>query len=117
MVTMMTMDYSNYEEFINNTDPTSNKSFPAPSDISQVMPHDQAGLADVFRVPNNSSFAIFISGTGGIDITTQGSVVFRIDDGTHAAYEIDLGDTQVVRTIKMDETDFGHGRKSAVGGV
>ena len=69
------------------------------------MPHDQAGLADVFRVPNNSSFAIFISDTGGIDITTADSVVFSIDDGTNAAYEIDLGDTQVVRTIKMDATD------------
>ena len=70
------------------------------------MPHDQAGLADVFRVPNNTSFAIFISGTGGIDITTPGSVVFRIDDGINAAYEVDLvEDTQVVRTIKMDETD------------
>ncbi len=97
--------YTNYEEFISNTDPTDNKSSPAPSDIFQVMPHDQAGVTDVFRVPNNTSFAIYISGTGGIDITTTTSVVFSIDDGSNAAYEIDLGDTQVVRTIKIDETD------------
>jgi Purple acid Phosphatase, N-terminal domain len=97
--------FINFEEFINNTDPRDEASFPSPPDISQVIPHDQAGLADVFRVPNNSSFAIYISDTGGIDTTNVRSVVFNIDDGFNTEYEIDLGATQLMRIIAMDETD------------
>jgi hypothetical protein len=97
--------FVNFEEFINNTDPTDEASFPSPPNISQVIPHDEAGLADVFRVPNDSSFAIYISDSTGIDINTATSVVLSIDDGTNAVYEVDLGDLQVVRAIKMDATN------------
>ena len=98
--------YSNYDEFINRTDPIDSQDFPSPSAILEVLPHDNAGIDDDFRVANNSSFAVLISDSNGIDINSETSVVFTVDDGINESYQIDLGDTDVVRVIKMNSDEL-----------
>jgi hypothetical protein len=55
---------------------------------------------DITRIPNNTSFAVRIEDSDGIDMTDSSSVKFTIDDGTQS-YERDLNDSYVVRVIKL----------------
>ena len=98
--------YSNYDEFINRTDPIDSKDFPSHSAILEVLPHDNAGIDDDFRVADNSSFAVLITDRKGIDINSETSVVFTVDDGINESYQINLGDTDVLRVIKMNKDDL-----------
>ena len=67
----------------------------------EILPHDGAGMdPDITRIPNNTSFAVRIEDSDGIDITDLSSVKFTIDDGTQSD-ERDLGDTAVIRVIKL----------------
>jgi len=97
--------FSNYEEFINNTDPLDESSKPSPPAIQDSVPHHRAGIDDNYLVPNNSSFGVFVSDTAGIDTTDSRSVVITVDDQFNPIYEVDAGDTSVVRFIKMDNTE------------
>lgn len=97
--------YSNYVEFINDTYPDDDTSFPSPPELLDCVPHQQAGIDDTFRVPNNSSFGVYISDSGGIDITDNNSVVLTVNDQTNKAYSINIGDTDVARIIKMNASD------------
>lgn len=83
-------------------------SFPAasPPDIVETIPHDNAGITDTTRVPNDASFCVRIEDTDGIDITDPESVTFTIDDGVYGTYTQDLSNSSVVRVIKLtDEAD------------
>jgi len=99
--------WSNYEEYIGNTDPADNKSFPTASapEIVETMPHDDAGIDDDTRVPHDSSFSIRVQDTEGIDITDANSITFTIEDGVNDAYERNLNDASLVRVIKLTEDD------------
>jgi len=101
-------NWTNYEEFIGNSDPSDNTSFPAasPPDIVETIPHNSAGMSDNTRVPNNASFSLRIEDTEGIDTTDEDSIRFTIDDGVHGTYTRDLSNSSVVRIIKLtDEAD------------
>jgi len=98
--------YSNYDEFINQTDPTDSQNFPSPAAILQVLPHDYAGIEDDFRVANNSAFAVLIADSSGIDTTSETSIVFTVDDGTNDSYLIDLEDTDVFRMVQMNSDEL-----------
>jgi len=74
--------------------------YPEPPEIVQVIPHDGAGITYGSSVPNNTSFSVLIEDTDGIDITQAQSVTFIINDGI-GPFERDLGDTDVVRIVKL----------------
>jgi len=97
--------WSNYEEYIGNTDPADDKSFPTASapEIVETMPHHSAGIDDDTRVPHDSSFCIRVQDTEGIDITNANSISFTIDDGVNDAYARNLNDSSLVRVIKLTE--------------
>jgi hypothetical protein len=77
-----------------------------PPEIIQTIPHDNAGLGDDARVPNNTCFAAYVTDADGIDITDGQSIVLTINDGRAPAYERDLGDTTVVRVVRLiDDPD------------
>jgi hypothetical protein len=99
--------WSNYEEYIGNTDPADDKSFPTASapEIVETMPHHNAGIDDDTRVPHDSSFSIRVQDTEGIDITDANSITFTIDDGVNDAYARSLNDSSLVRVIKLTEDD------------
>jgi hypothetical protein len=74
-----------------------------PPEIIQTIPHDNAGLGDDTRVPDNTCFAAYVTDADGIDITAGQSIVLTINDGHAPAYERDLGDTNVVRVVRLTD--------------
>jgi len=78
---------------------------PAAGGIKEVIPHHNAGIDDSIRVPNNTSFAARIEDSDGIDITDSESIKFTINDGVNFPYEYNLGNTTVVRAVKLDSTE------------
>jgi len=98
--------YSNYDEYTNRTNPVDRQDFPSVSVILQILPHDNAGVEDNFRVANNFSFAVLISDRNGINTNSDASVVFTVDDGNNDPYSIDLGDTDLVRVVKMNNEEL-----------
>ena len=98
---------SNYIEFLNGSDPKDPTSILPVPQFLETVPHDGAGLQDGLRVSNMSSFSVLIvEPTVGMDLTYAGSVEMTIDDGMDV-YQVNLGDTDVVRSIKLnaDEPD------------
>ncbi|MDY6990913.1 MAG: hypothetical protein SWQ30_22965 [Thermodesulfobacteriota bacterium] len=96
--------WTNMEEYINSTDPADDTSpAPTPPEVKEVNPHHRAGIADSLRVAAKTSFAVRIKDGDGIDLTDGGSIRFTITDGINDRYEVDLRDTDVVRTIKLNE--------------
>ena len=94
--------WTNYEEYSSGYNPSSNTSpQPAPPEIKETIPRHNSGITDSKRIPINSSFSVRIEDLDGIDITDGYSVRFTIDDGTNPTYERDLGDTAVVRVVKL----------------
>jgi hypothetical protein len=97
---------NNYTEFINQTDPKNFRSSREGSQIEAVIPHAGAGLYDATRVPFDTAFAVLIvDSTYGIDITDVDSVSFVVDDGVNEPFPVDLGDTAIMRTIKLNPDD------------
>ncbi|HUT69033.1 MAG TPA: hypothetical protein VMW89_00030, partial [Desulfatiglandales bacterium] len=99
--------WSNYEEYVGNTNPADSKSFPTASapEVIETIPHHNAGIADDTRVPHNSSFCIRVQDAEGIDITNANSVTFSISDGVNDVCSRNLSDNSVVRAIKLTEDD------------
>jgi len=56
--------YTNYQEYQSGTDPGDGASIPF--QIIETLPHHNSGITDSWRVPNNSSFAVFIDSANGI---------------------------------------------------
>jgi hypothetical protein len=77
----------------------------SPPEIVETIPHDGAGINDLSRVPNDSSFCVRIKSANGIDLTDPTSVRFTIDDGFQANYTRALDDISVVRVIKLTDDD------------
>ena len=75
--------------------------------IVEVNPHHNAGIdPDSTRVPNNTSFAVRIEDSDGIDTTDLESITFTIDDGINpTTYEYNLGNATVVRVVQLDSTE------------
>jgi len=93
---------TNYEEWSNGADPSDPASIPAVTRISEVTPHNNAGINDNIRVPVNTSFYVRIEDSDGIDLTDPGSIRFTIDDGVHAPYDRDLRNTAVAKAVKYN---------------
>lgn len=94
----------NYNGLIDSdeTNPNDNTSPVAtPPEVRESIPHHNAGIEDDTRVPNNSSFAVRIEDSDGIDITDTSSIKFTVNDGDNPVYERELADTSVVRVIKL----------------
>ena len=96
--------YSNYEEFLNGTDPKSSMDFPPAPAYLESIPHDGAGIDDTLRVANSASFAVLIEDESGIDVKDPGSVTFTIADNTESPYAVDLSHPNV-RTMNLNHTD------------
>ena len=98
--------WTNYQEYINGTNPNDSNDTPSlPDEIKEVIPHHNAGIIDATRVPNNTSFAVRIEDSDGIDTTDLESIKFTIDDGVNFTYEYNLGNTGVVRVVQLDSTE------------
>jgi len=78
---------------------------PAAEGIKEVIPHNNAGITDSTRIPYNTSFAARIEDSDGIDTTDLESIKFTIDDGVNLPYEYNLGNTDVVRVVKLDTNE------------
>jgi len=72
-----------------------------PPEVRESIPHQNAGIDDDTRVPVNTSFAVRIEDSDGIDITDTSNIKFTVNDGVNPVYERDLSDTSVVRIIKL----------------
>ena len=71
--------------------------------IKEVIPYNKAGIDDSTRVPNNTSFAVRIEDSDGIDTTDLTSIIFTINDGfLTTIYDYNLDNTDVVRVIPLD---------------
>ncbi len=92
--------YTNYQEYQCGTDPGDGASIPF--EIIETLPHHNSGITDSWRVPNNSSFAVFIDSANGININ-QDSINFIIDDGNQV-YERNLS-SDTVRVVKLSDDD------------
>jgi len=97
--------WTNYQEYINGTNPTDPNDPAPPGEIKESIPHNNAGITDTTRVPNNTSFAIRIEDLNGIDKTVLNSITFTIDDSVNFPYDYNLGHTTVVRVVKLDSTE------------
>lgn len=98
--------WTNYQEWLNSTDPLDGASVPPVTRVSEATPHNYAGISDDTRVPNNTSFYVRIEDSDGIDLTDPGSIQFTIDDGVNAPYIRNLGDSAQVRVVILTgETD------------
>ena len=92
--------YTNYQEYQFGTDPGDGASIPF--EIIETLPHHNSGITDSWRVPNNSSFAVFIDSVNGININ-QNSINFIINDGNQV-YERNLS-SNTVRVVKLSDDD------------
>ena len=92
--------YTNYQEYNCDTDPGDGAS--TPFEIIEALPHHNSGITDTWRVPNNSSFAVFIDSANGININ-QNSINFIINDGNQV-YERNLS-SNTVRVVKLSNDD------------
>lgn len=92
--------YTNYQEYISNTDPGDSAS--TPFEIIETLPHHNSGITDSWRVPNNSSFAVLVDSANGININ-QNSITFIIDDGDRI-YNRSLN-SDTVRVVKLTDDD------------
>jgi len=99
--------WSNYEEYIGNTDPADRTSYPVASapEMVETIPHRNAGINDDTRVPGDSSFSIRVQDSEGIDITDANTISFTIEDGINDAYARNLNDSSLVRVIKLTDDD------------
>ena len=79
----------------------------APIEIRDCIPHEDAGIIDHVRVPQESEFAVLIRSAHGIDTRAPNAVRFLIDDGRHAPYVRDLS-YDTVRAVILDENDDRH---------
>ncbi len=98
-------NWTNYEEYINGTDANNSSSSPTSASprVIEVIPHNNAGISDSTRIANNASFFVRIEDDNGIDLTTESSVTFSIDDGDNAVYSRNLDDTTTIRSIKLTQ--------------
>ncbi|HUV60098.1 MAG TPA: fibronectin type III domain-containing protein, partial [Desulfatiglandales bacterium] len=78
---------------------------PAAVGIAEVIPHNNAGITDSTRIPNNTSFAARIEDSDGIDTTDLESITFTIDDGVNLVYDYNLGNSDVVRVVQLDPNE------------
>ena len=92
--------YTNYQEYQSDTDPGDGASIPF--EIIETLPHDNSGITDTWRVPNNSSFAVLIDSANGININ-QNSITFIIDDGDRI-YDRSLS-SGTMRVVKLTNDD------------
>ncbi len=90
--------YTNYQEYLSRTDPSSANSLPIA--ITDSTPQHNAGIANSTHVPNNSSFAVMIRSAQGIDLTDTTNINFTINDGVNPSYGRNLG-SAFVRTINL----------------
>ena len=94
--------WTNYEEYINGTYAADDTSpVPTPPEVKETNPHHNAWIDDTTRVPSDTSFAVRIEDSDGIDLTDTESVKFTINDSINPVYERDLSDTTVIRVVKL----------------
>ncbi|MFC1505051.1 fibronectin type III domain-containing protein [Thermodesulfobacteriota bacterium] len=101
--------YKNVDEYRYRTNPRSASSFPSVYiRIKEAIPHDGAGIdPDSTLIPDNTSFAVRIEASTGINIRENSSISFGIDDDGDDVidYSRNLG-SATVETIKLaDESD------------
>jgi hypothetical protein len=94
--------FSNAEEYATSTDPNSDDSpTPTPPEIIRSVPLNNSGITNDKRIPNNTSFAVYLYDSDGIDITDATSISFAIDDSVNSPYTRDLNDNDVFRVVKL----------------
>jgi len=107
--------WSNFDEYTYSTNPNDYTLVPVPPEVEEVIPHDGAGIGDDDSyLPNNTSFAVLIVDSNGIDITDTASIMFTIDDSENDGYEIDLDSGIRVTKLYANEDDTAVTRLWAV---
>ena len=101
--------YKNIDEYRYRTNPRNASSFPSVFvQISEAIPHDGAGIDDSTLIPDNTSFAVRIESSTGINILENSSISFGIDDDGDDVidYNRNLG-SATVKMIKLaDQGDI-----------
>jgi hypothetical protein len=95
--------WTNYQEYLNGYDPSSDTSPTpaAPPEIRKTIPLNNAGITNSKRVPTNTSFAVYLRDSEGIDITDTSSIQFTINDGVNPTYTRNLSNPSVFRVVKL----------------
>jgi len=83
---------------------TSQGGLPAPIEIRDSIPREDAGIINYARVPEETGFAVLIHAAHGIDTRAPDTVRFLIDDGRHSPYVRDLSN-DTVRMVTLNEDD------------
>ncbi len=91
--------FSNLSEYQARTNPHDSSS--APIVVVDSIPQPNAGIMNSARVPDDSSFAVFIASVHGIDIDKPESIRFTVDDGELQPYSRDLS-SETVRVIEVE---------------
>jgi hypothetical protein len=93
--------WTNSEEYASGYNPGSSSSpAPTPPVITKSIPLNNSGITNQKRVPTNSSFAVYLQASEGIDITDTSSIQFTIYDGGNT-YTRDLTNPSVFRVVKL----------------
>ena len=103
--------WTNYQEYMDGTEPNNAGSEPDYPEIVEVIPHDGAGIApDDTRVPCDTSFLVRIKDDGGINCNDtlakdpQGtSIKFTINDGVNPAYDVTLDNSSIFKRKKLTD--------------
>ena len=83
---------------------TSQGDLPAPIEIRDSIPREDAGIINYARVPEETGFAVLIHAVHGIDTRAPDTVRFLVDDGRHLPYVRDLSN-DTVRMVTLNEND------------
>lgn len=75
----------------------------SPPEIVEAIPKDGAGIINDVRIAYNTAFAVRLQGVYGINSAQAAAVVFTIDDGVNPVYTRNLGDTDLMRIIKLND--------------
>ncbi len=91
--------YTNYQEFLSNTDPANPLSMLF--EVRNALPENNSGYTEESRVSIDSSFAILIHSVNGIDITHPTNIIFSIEKN-NVSHNRNLG-ANTVRRIKLTD--------------
>jgi len=95
--------FSNFSEYRARTDPRNATS--SPIAVVDSIPQPNAGISSSTRVPDDTSFAVFIASVHGIDVDDPESIRITVDDRELNPYSRNLN-SNAVRVVPI-ETDNG----------
>jgi hypothetical protein len=83
-----------------------NSTLPAPIEIIDCIPQEDAGIINFARIPPDTSFAVLIQSVYGLDLNSANAIRFIIDDSVHQPYIRNLS-SEAVRVVVIEDAPDG----------